>query len=110
MRLARRTLLSSAALAATTPSLSRAQTATIRIGVLNDRSGPYRDDGGPTGVICAKQALLDFGASRRGFNVEVLSADHQNKPMWGHRLLANGLIGKGSMRSPMSRPRRLALR
>ena len=80
MRLTRRTLLSSAALAATTPSLSRAQTATIRIGVLNDRSGPYRDDGGPTGVICAKQALLDFGVSARGFNVEVLSADHQNKP------------------------------
>jgi len=80
MRLTRRTLLSSAALAATTPSLSRAQTATIRIGVLNDQSGPYRDDGGPTRVICAKQALLDFGVSARGFNVEVLSADHQNKP------------------------------
>jgi branched-chain amino acid transport system substrate-binding protein len=73
-------MLSSAVLAATTPSLSRAQTATIRIGVLNDQSGPYRDDGGPTGVICAKQALLDFGVSARGFNVEVLSADHQNKP------------------------------
>jgi branched-chain amino acid transport system substrate-binding protein len=80
MRLTRRTLLSSAALAATTPSLSRAQTATIRIGVLNDQSGQYRDDGGPTGVICAKQALLDFGVSGKGFNVEVLSADHQNKP------------------------------
>jgi hypothetical protein len=37
-------------------------------------------DGGPTGVICAKRALLDFGVSARGFNVEVLSVDHQNKP------------------------------
>src|SRR3954447_923323 len=72
------TLLPSAALAAIAPRFSQAQTGTIRIGVLNDQSGPYRD--GPTGVICAKQALLDFGASARGFNVEVLSADHQNKP------------------------------
>jgi branched-chain amino acid transport system substrate-binding protein len=80
MRLTRRTLLSSAALAAIAPRFSRAQTATIRIGVLNDQSGPYRDDGGPKGVICAKQALLDFGVSAKGFNVEVLSADHQNKP------------------------------
>ena len=62
------------------PAVARAQTPTIRIGVLNDQSGPYRDDGGPTGVVCAKQALLDFGVSGLGFNVEVLVADHQNKP------------------------------
>jgi len=80
MRLTRRTLLSSAVVAAAVPRLSRAQTATIRIGVLNDQSGTYRDDGGPTSVICAKQAVLDFGLSGKGFNVEVLSADHQNKP------------------------------
>ncbi len=48
--------------------------------VLNDQSGPYRDDGGPTSVICAQQAVLDFGVSGKGFNFEVLSADHQNKP------------------------------
>jgi branched-chain amino acid transport system substrate-binding protein len=62
------------------PRYGFAQTPTIRIGVLNDQSGPYRDDGGPTGVICAKQALEDFGISSKGWNVEVLSADHQNKP------------------------------
>jgi branched-chain amino acid transport system substrate-binding protein len=48
--------------------------------VLNDQSGPYRDDGGPTGVVCARQALVDFGVSGLGFNVEVIAADHQNKP------------------------------
>jgi branched-chain amino acid transport system substrate-binding protein len=62
------------------PRYGFAQKPTIRIGVLNDQSGPYRDDGGPTGVVCAKQALEDFGISGKDWNVEVLSADHQNKP------------------------------
>jgi branched-chain amino acid transport system substrate-binding protein len=75
----RRTILGAAA-ASALPRFGYAQTPTIRIGVLNDQSGPYRDDGGPTGVVCAKQALEDFGVSGKGWNVEVLSADHQNKP------------------------------
>jgi branched-chain amino acid transport system substrate-binding protein len=76
----RRTLMGAAAATLAVPRFARAQTPTIRIGVLNDMSGPYRDDGGPTGVVCAKQALLDFGVSGKGWNVEVISADHQNKP------------------------------
>ena len=81
MRLTRRSLLRAVPAAAAMPSLpARAQTPTIRLGVLNDQSGPYRDDGGPTGVICAKQAPLDFGISGKGWNVEIISADHQNKP------------------------------
>ena len=79
MHLTRRGPISSAALAASARTWC-AQTPTIRIGVLNDQSGLYRDDGGPTSVICAKQALLDFGISGKGINVEVVSADHQNKP------------------------------
>jgi branched-chain amino acid transport system substrate-binding protein len=35
---------------------------------------------GPTGVVCAKQALEDFGISGKDWNVEVVPADHQNKP------------------------------
>lgn len=80
MTLTRRTLLGATAVAAIAPRLLRAQTPTLRIGVLNDQSGTYRDDGGPTSVICAKQALVDFGVSGKGLNVEVISADHQNKP------------------------------
>src|SRR5215469_16582116 len=79
MRLTRRAMLATAAVAAA-PRLVRAQTPTIRIGVLNDQSGPYRDDGGPTGVVCARQALVDFGIPGKGFNVEIIAADHQNKP------------------------------
>jgi branched-chain amino acid transport system substrate-binding protein len=68
------------AAAATLPLIGRAhaQTPTIKIGVLNDQSGPYRDTGGITSVACAKLAVQEFAA--KGFNVEVISADHQNKP------------------------------
>ena len=60
-------------------SHARAQAAnTIRIGVLNDQSGPYRDLSGPWGVQCTLQAVHEFG--NRGFNVEVVNADHQNRP------------------------------
>src|SRR5665213_563336 len=79
MILSRRSILGTTA-ALAVPRYGYAQKPTIRIGVLNDQSGPYRDDGGPTGVVCAKQALEDFGMSGKDWNVEVLSADHQNKP------------------------------
>ena len=78
MSISRRLLLGAAATAAL-PRPGRAQTNTLRIGVMNDQSGPYRDDGGPTGVICTRQAVQEMAATL-GFDVEVLSADHQNKP------------------------------
>jgi branched-chain amino acid transport system substrate-binding protein len=78
MSIQRRTVLAGAATAA--PLLrARAQAKpVIRIGVINDQSGPYRDVNGPTSVACTRQAVQEFQAS--GFDVEVLSADHQNKP------------------------------
>ncbi len=76
----RRGLLGTAAAAmALAPAPVGAQSPIIRIGVLNDMSGPYRDTGGPTAVACVRQALEDFGVSAKRMNVEVLSADHQNK-------------------------------
>jgi branched-chain amino acid transport system substrate-binding protein len=80
MILTRRSILAAGAAAAAVPRFGYGQTPTIKIGVLNDQSGPYRDDGGPAGVVCAQQALEDFGISSKGWNVEVISADHQNKP------------------------------
>lgn len=80
MFLTRRTLLGTAMAATAAPRIGAAQAPTIKIGVLNNMSGPYRDDGGPAGVVCAKQALIDFGIPGKGWNVEVLAADHQNKP------------------------------
>ncbi len=82
MTISRRTLLGSATAVAAMPIVrARAQTApALKIGVLNDMSGPYMNLGGPTSVVCTKQALEDFGVSAKGLNVEVVSADHQNKP------------------------------
>jgi branched-chain amino acid transport system substrate-binding protein len=62
---------------------SHAQTTTketIKIGVLTDMSGPYKDLGGPNVVTCIKQAVQDFEAINRNIPVEVVFADHQNKP------------------------------
>jgi branched-chain amino acid transport system substrate-binding protein len=59
----------------------RAQgTPALKIGCLTDMSGPYKDLAGPGAVAAAHQAVQEFGVSGKGFNVEVLVADHLNKP------------------------------
>lgn len=52
----------------------------VKIGVINDRSGPYADTTGQGSVIAAQMAIDDFGGSVLGKKVELLSADHQLKP------------------------------
>jgi branched-chain amino acid transport system substrate-binding protein len=51
----------------------------IRIGVLNDMSGPYADFQGPGAVLAAEMAVEDYGGHAAARKVEVISADHQNK-------------------------------
>jgi len=76
----RATLGGLTALAAGGARSARGQSdATIRIGVLNDQSGVYRDVGGPGSVVCVKQAVAEF-ATQHGLTVDVRVADHQNKP------------------------------
>jgi len=53
---------------------------TLTVGVLTDLSGQYRDNSGPTSVLAARQAVEEFGPEQHGFRVEVLAADHQQKP------------------------------
>jgi branched-chain amino acid transport system substrate-binding protein len=53
---------------------------TIKIGVLSDMSSLYADVGGPGSVLAAQMAVEDFGAAAKGMKVEVVGADHQNKP------------------------------
>ena len=91
MILSRRTLLAASAAASTLPLIrpARAQAPVLKIGVLNDLSGPYRDTGGVTSVICTKQAIEEF-ASAHGLNVQVISADHQNKPDLAVSIAASG--------------------
>lgn len=66
------------AISACSPALADAARA-IKIGVLNDASGPYSDNAGEGSVTAAKMAAEDFVRQHPDFNVEIFSADHQNK-------------------------------
>ncbi|HWT31401.1 MAG TPA: ABC transporter substrate-binding protein, partial [Propylenella sp.] len=76
----RRKLVLFAAAAALLSGSAFAQTIDVKIGVLNDRSGTYSDLSGEGSVVAARMAVEDFGAAEKGINVEIVSADHQNKP------------------------------
>ncbi len=52
----------------------------VKIGVLSDMSGVYKALEGPGAVIAAQMAIEDFGGSVLGKPIEIISADHQNKP------------------------------
>lgn len=52
----------------------------VRIGVLNDQSGPYADLGGATSVEAARMAAEDAGGKVLGKRIEIIAGDHQNKP------------------------------
>src|SRR5712671_1605098 len=72
----------SAAFVAIAPSGASAQISDtkVRIGILNDMSGPYKDLAGPGSVLAAQMAAEDFGGTVLGAPIEIVSADHQNKP------------------------------
>src|SRR5664279_5434044 len=78
----RRALLGAAAIVGvpSLPRSGRTQQRPIRIGVLNDQTGLYRDFSGPTSVLAARMAAEDMGGSVLGRPIEVIDADHQNKP------------------------------
>jgi hypothetical protein len=53
----------------------------IKIGILNDQSGPYADVGGKGSVVAAKLAVEDFGSKLLGKRIEIVAADHQTAPV-----------------------------
>ena len=55
----------------------------VKIGILNDQSGVYADYGGKWSVEAANMAVEEFGGTVLGQKIEVISADHQNKPDLG---------------------------
>jgi len=87
--LKRRTLIASAAALAAVPR-ARAQAPVIRIGALQDASGPYSYLGGTGSLACAQQAI-DEWAAPHGLQVELLHADHQNKPDLGASIVRQWL-------------------
>jgi branched-chain amino acid transport system substrate-binding protein len=80
-----RTLLSTTAFAALLSAPAFAQVS-IKIGVMNDRSGLYADLTGEGSAVAARLAVEDFKAAEKGLKVEIVSADHQNKPDVGSNI------------------------
>src|SRR6201985_1426787 len=65
-------------LAAGAPVL--AQDKTVKIGALSDQSGLYADLGGPGSTLAAQMAVEDSGLAAKGWKIDIISGDHQNKP------------------------------
>src|SRR6185295_20080002 len=52
----------------------------VKVGSLGDQSGLYADIGGPGSTVAAQMAVEDSGLLAKGWKIEVIAADHQNKP------------------------------
>ena len=72
--------------AASLASAAQAEDITVKIGVLNDMSSLYSDIGGQGSVIAAKMAIADFDPAAHGMKVELVNADHLNKPDVGSNI------------------------
>src|SRR5579862_8470957 len=52
----------------------------VKVGSLGDQSGLYQDIGGPGSNVAAQMAIEDSGLLAKGWKIDVISGDHQNKP------------------------------
>src|SRR6478609_5528069 len=73
-------LLLGTALAFSAGSAAFAQDKTVKIGSLSDQSGLYADLGGPGSTLAAQMAVEDSGLTAKGWKIDIISGDHQNKP------------------------------
>jgi branched-chain amino acid transport system substrate-binding protein len=82
MKMLERSLLalSVAAALVAAPASAQISDGVVKIGVLSDMSSLYADLDGAGSVLAAQMAVEDFGAAAKGMKVEIISADHQNKP------------------------------
>ncbi len=74
------------AVAALFGAAAQAQPINVKIGVLSDMSSLYADIGGPGSVVAAKMAVQDFNPAAHNMTVDIVSADHQNKPDVGSNI------------------------
>ena len=74
------TITIGAVLSLTTPAAAEISGDVVKLGVLNDMSGLYADNTGSGSVEAARMAIADFGGTVNGKKIELISADHQNKP------------------------------
>jgi len=65
---------------------AQAEDISVKIGVMNDMSSLYADITGSGSVTAAKMAIEDFNPAAHGMKVDIVSADHQNKPDVGSNI------------------------
>jgi branched-chain amino acid transport system substrate-binding protein len=86
----KRTMIAAALAAAGTAFSFTAQAqisdGVVKIGVMNDQASLYADLTGQGSVVAARMAVEDFGAAKKGIKVEIVFADHQNKPDVGSQI------------------------
>ena len=68
---------------------------TLKIGVLNDQSGPFADQSGKGSVVAAQLAADDFMKDNPGLKVEIIYGDHQNKPDVGSNIVRQWIDREG---------------
>jgi len=73
-------LLFGSALTLAAAGATAADDKAVKIGVLTDLSGLYADLGGQGSILAAEMAVEDSGMAKKGWKLDVVSADHQNKP------------------------------
>ena len=73
-------LLFGSALTLAAAGATAADDKAVKIGVLTDLSGLYADLGGQGSIVAAEMAVEDSGLAKKGWKLDVVSADHQNKP------------------------------
>jgi branched-chain amino acid transport system substrate-binding protein len=73
-------LLLGTALTFASVSFAAAQDKNVKIGALSDQSGLYADLGGPGSTLAAQMAAEDSGLTAKGWKIDIISGDHQNKP------------------------------
>ncbi|MBV8577636.1 MAG: ABC transporter substrate-binding protein, partial [Acetobacteraceae bacterium] len=73
-------LLVGTALSLAAAGAAMADDKVVKIGALSDQSGLYADLGGPGSTLAAQMAVEDSGLTGKGWNIDIISGDHQNKP------------------------------
>src|SRR6201996_8809164 len=76
-------------------STARAEDGVLRVGIITDMSGQYADGNGTGSVIAAQMAAEEIGGTVAGRKIEIISADHQNKPDVATAIVRNWIDNKG---------------
>jgi branched-chain amino acid transport system substrate-binding protein len=75
-------------------SSARAEDGVLRVGIITDMSGQYADGNGPGSVIAAQMAAEEIGGTVAGRRIEIISADHQDKPDVGVGIVRDWIDNK----------------